>query len=176
MKRTIAALLLLVSFCLLPARDLDEYLIGASVTDFPELSFVLEHEGSRIFSSPRQETGFCLVNTKELKIVADSLNRISSKLVTLRGKTELEALQVLSVWNKGLKDRFGKCKAMVVDGRPIESSKQFDAELSVFFQQGESFDIIYPGQTASNIVSLKRLEIDEEVSYDISVFIANNKE
>jgi len=176
MKRIAAGLLLLVLFCLLPARDLDEYRIGASVKDYPELSFVLEHDGSRIFNSPKQETAFCLVSAKELKIVADSLNRISSKLVTLRGKTELEALQVLSVWNKGLKDRFGKCKSMVVDGRPIESSKQFDAKLSVFFQLGESFDIIYPGQNASNIVSLKRLKIDDEVSYDISVFIANNKE
>lgn len=175
MKGKFLVLMLILSLpaLLLWGRDFSEYAVGAGVDKYPELVFSMEHNSIRVFTAPSDSTEFCGICAPELKVVADSSGRIISKLLTLRDKNELEALQVLSVWNAGVKKAFGNPKSMVVDGRPIENKKMFDKELAEFFKSGESFDIVFPGESAANIVGLKRIEIDSEVRYDISVFIAN---
>ncbi len=170
MKKALLLLILLPAALL--ARDFDKYVLSTPVSRYPELSFSWEFAGIRIFNAPQEPASFCQIDSLDLKVVVDSLERISSKQVFLYDRTELEALQVLSVWNAALTRRFGKPKSMVVDGSPIQSANAFDNELKLFFESGELFDIIYGEDTAANTVSLNRIDIDGEVSYSVSVFIS----
>jgi len=176
MKNKIALLVIVIVliFTVLPARDFKEYAIGTGAKTYPELELNQIHDNVKIYTSPDDSTQFCGIYARELKVTADSTGNIVSKLITLRDYDEIAALDALIICCEGLREMFGSPKAMIVDGNPVDDKKSFDTELAEFFKDGESFDIIYPGKSASNIVSLKRIQIDDDIKYDVTVFIAND--
>lgn len=173
-ETAVLALVLVLMCSVAGARDFGDYVIGKMAYAYPELVFNQAHGGILVFTAPQQKTVFCGIECSELKVSADSSGIIVSKLLTVRDKQELDALDVLLVWCSGLQKSCGAPKSMVVDGSPVEDKKSFDKELASFFKNGEALDLIYQGKSSANIASLKRIVIDEVVSYDVSVFMANN--